>query len=99
MGRFTLPLCYNYLQFMGEANSSLTAFVGKLNLLPVLGSFYIKLFPIVFAVILLSKLLNFHRKLLSYVGLVAEQSSSSSQWKAFELEGQKIIYKEKLLVT
>lgn len=98
MGRFTLPLCYNYLQFMGEQSSSLTAFVGKLNLLPVLGTFYIKLFPIVFAVILLGKLMNFHRKLLSTLGMIAEQTSSGSKWKAYELEGQKIIYKEKLLV-
>ena len=53
---------------------------------------------VIFAVILLGKLMNFHRKLLSTLGMIAEQTSSGSKWKAYELEGQKIIYKEKLLV-
>ena len=98
MGRFTLPLCYNFLQILGEENSSLTSFIGKLNLLPVLGSGFPKLFPEIFALILIGKLLNFHGKILGWLGLIAEQSTSAGKWKHYELDGKKIIYKEKLLV-
>lgn len=77
----------------------MTSFIGKLNLLPVLGSGFLKLFPVIFALILIGKLLNFHGKILGWLGLITEQSTSASKWKDYELDGKKIIYKEKLLVN
>lgn len=97
MGRFTLPLCYNFLQVLSEEHSSLTVFVGKLNLLPILGNAYTKIFPSVFGLILVCKLLNVHGRFLAWSGFIPEQSGGN-KWKSFEIEGKKIIYKEKLLV-
>lgn len=97
LGRFTLPLCYNFLQVLGEEHSSLTAFLGKLNLLPVLGDSYAKLFPAVFAALLLFKLFNLHGRLLGWAGLIPEHAGGA-KWKAFEAEGRKIVFEQSLLV-
>lgn len=97
MGRFTLPLCYNYLQILGESKSSLTSFIGKLNLLPVLGNGFPKIFPSIFGVLLVCKILNIHGKILSMLGLVEEKKPSSTKWNEMVQEGRKVIYKQTFL--
>ena len=82
----------------GESKSSLTTFMGKLNLLPILGFDIPRLFPILFAVILLSKLLNMHGKVLSWLGMAPESDFKGDKWKDNVQTGRKIIYKSALMV-
>lgn len=98
MGRFMLPACYNYLQILGEEKSALTEFVGKLNLLPILGEGFPKAFPVIFAVILLVKLLNWHQRILGWLGLIEQTAYNSPKWTELVLEGRKVIYKHTFLV-
>jgi hypothetical protein len=98
MGRFTLPVCFNYLQVLGETKSSLTAFIGKLNLIPVLGEGFPKFFTCLFAVVLLFKLLNLHGRILGLMGLGYQKKSGSQKWTELVTEGKKIAYKQIFLV-
>lgn len=97
MGRFTLPACFNYLQILGESKSSLTAFIGKLNLIPVFGEGFPNLFPIIFGLVLVCKLLNLHGKALHLMGLIEEKRPGASKWKELVTEGRKAIYRQQFL--
>lgn len=97
MGRFTLPACFNYLQILGESKSSLTSFIGKLNLIPVFGEGFPNLFPVLFGAVLVTKLLNLHGKVLHLMGLIEEKRPGESRWKELVTEGRKAIYKQQFL--
>jgi len=98
MGRFTLPVCFNYLQILGESKSSLTAFIGKLNLIPVLGEGFPKVFSTLFGIILLFKILNIHGRILALMGLGHTKKADSQKWAELVAEGRKIAYKQSFLV-
>ena len=76
----------------------MTTFMGKLNLLPILGFDIPRLFPVLFALVLLSKILNMHGKVLSWLGMAQEINFKGEKWKESVQAGRKIIYKTALMV-
>lgn len=100
MGRFALPVCFNFLQMLGEEKTSLTAFMGKPDLIPILGDTKFPLiFPSLFCLVLLSKFFNLHSRLLALMGL-AEDKQYALEASAKELAsaGRNLIYKQMFLV-
>ncbi len=92
MGRFTLPMCFYYLQMLGESKSALTEFMGRVDVIPFLGDNFPKIFAGIFAVMLLCKLLNIHNKLLRAIGVTDDLNYQTDQVQDTIMAGRKLIY-------
>lgn len=92
MGRFTLPMCFYYLQILGESKSALTEFMGRVDVIPFLGNNFPKIFAGCFAVVLLCKLLNIHGRLLRSIGITEDLNVQTDQLQDIIIAGRKLIY-------
>ena len=72
--------------------------MGKLDLLPVLGKGFPKIFPIFFALLLLLKAFNVYEKALRCIGVLEGHKQSAGYQEALA-EGKKIVFRERMLLN
>eukprot|EP00929_Paragymnodinium_shiwhaense_P030693 TRINITY_DN17350_c0_g1_i1.p1 TRINITY_DN17350_c0_g1~~TRINITY_DN17350_c0_g1_i1.p1 ORF type:complete len:639 (-),score=90.56 TRINITY_DN17350_c0_g1_i1:159-2027(-) len=99
LSRLSAPLCYHFLLLVRVEGTSFQALMGQINVVPVLGESFNKVFPMMVCVLCMCNLLNIYSRLVQFCGLDALEFdwALSQPTDANELlaEGRRLVERER----
>lgn len=92
--RVSAPLCFNFLNMIKVQNTAFNKVMGEINIVPIFGSGFTSVFPIILIVLCLFNIYDVYGKFLSYLGLKQFQFAENFKDEKIN-EGKQLLYKGK----
>jgi len=99
LARLAAPLCYHFLLLIGVRDTSFQAFMGQMNVVPVLGDSFNEIFPCLIAFLCCCNIFNVYRTIVQCLSLGVLEFEWAPETSAQDpgVEGKQLVERERRL--